>query len=308
MAHDPAPRDQLPPTDRTGTPDATDRAGTPDTAAPRDAQGPAPVLAPAAPPAATGATGAAPALSVRGLWKKFGEKIAVAGIDLDVPAGSFYGLVGPNGAGKTTALSMATGLLRPDFGTVHVHGQDLWADPVAGKRMLGILPDGVRLFDRLTGAQLITYAGLLRGMDRATVAERTTDLLQALGLAADADTFVVDYSAGMTKKIALASALIHAPSLLVLDEPFEAVDPVSAANIREILSSYVASGGTVIVSSHVMDLVQRMCDHVAVISGGHVLAAGTVDDVRAGQSLEDRFVDLVGGRHTTEGLSWLRTS
>jgi len=308
MAHDPAPRDQLPPTDRTGTPDATDRARTPDTAAPRAAQGPAPVLAPAAPPAATGSTGTAPALSVRGLWKKFGEKIAVAGIDLDVPAGSFYGLVGPNGAGKTTALSMATGLLRPDFGTVHVHGQDLWADPVAGKRMLGILPDGVRLFDRLTGAQLITYAGLLRGMDRATVAERTTDLLQALGLAADADTFVVDYSAGMTKKIALASALIHAPSLLVLDEPFEAVDPVSAANIREILSSYVASGGTVIVSSHVMDLVQRMCDHVAVISGGHVLAAGTVDDVRAGQSLEDRFVDLVGGRHTTEGLSWLRTS
>ncbi|MEK8228346.1 ABC transporter ATP-binding protein [Oerskovia sp. M15] len=245
---------------------------------------------------------------MRGLWKRFGEKIAVAGIDLDVPAGSFYGLVGPNGAGKTTALSMATGLLRPDFGTVQVHGLDLWANPLEGKRRLGILPDGVRLFDRLTGAQLITYAGLLRGMDRETVAQRTTDLLSALGLAADANTFVVDYSAGMTKKIALASALIHAPSLLVLDEPFEAVDPVSAANIREILSSYVASGGTVIVSSHVMDLVQRMCDHVAVIAGGHVLAAGTVDEVRDGQSLEDRFVDLVGGRHTTEGLSWLRTS
>ncbi|MBE7700331.1 ABC transporter ATP-binding protein [Oerskovia sp. Sa1BUA8] len=299
MAHDPAPRDQLPPTDTSSTPDV---------AAPAAPAAPAPVLAPAAPTVSSHGTGTPPALSVRGLWKRFGEKIAVAGIDLDVPAGSFYGLVGPNGAGKTTALSMSTGLLRPDFGTVHVHGQDLWADPVAGKRMLGILPDGVRLFDRLTGAQLITYAGLLRGMDRATVAERTTDLLEALGLAADADTFVVDYSAGMTKKIALASALIHAPSLLVLDEPFEAVDPVSAANIREILSSYVASGGTVIVSSHVMDLVQRMCDHVAVIAGGHVLAAGTVDEVRAGQSLEDRFVDLVGGRHTTEGLSWLRTS
>jgi len=266
------------------------------------------VLAPAAPPAHPAQGPASPALSVRGLWKKFGEKIAVAGIDLDVPAGSFYGLVGPNGAGKTTALSMATGLLRPDFGTVHVHGLDLWANPLEGKRMLGILPDGVRLFDRLTGAQLITYAGLLRGMDRETVAERTADLLEALGLAADANTFVVDYSAGMTKKIALASALIHAPNLLVLDEPFEAVDPVSAANIREILNGYVASGGTVIVSSHVMDLVQRMCDHVAVIAGGHVLAAGTVDEVRAGQSLEDRFVDLVGGRHTTEGLSWLRTS
>jgi ABC-2 type transport system ATP-binding protein len=319
MAHDPEP--QLPPTDRTdpAAPGARTTSTAPadsiaDGSAPADgmadgsAADAASVLAPAAPAPATREPGTAPALSVRGLWKRFGEKIAVAGIDLDVPAGSFYGLVGPNGAGKTTALSMATGLLRPDFGQVSVHGLDLWANPLEGKRMLGILPDGVRLFDRLTGAQLITYAGLLRGMDRETVAERTADLLGVLGLAADANTFVVDYSAGMTKKIALASALIHAPSLLVLDEPFEAVDPVSAANIREILNGYVASGGTVIVSSHVMDLVQRMCDHVAVIAGGHVLAAGTVDEVRAGQSLEDRFVDLVGGRQTTEGLSWLRTS
>jgi ABC-2 type transport system ATP-binding protein len=307
MAHDPEP--QLPPTDSAdpATRVAPTAAAVP--VAPTGTASPvASVLAPAEPAAPTPGTGTPPALSVRGLWKRFGEKVAVAGVDLDVPAGSFYGLVGPNGAGKTTALSMSTGLLRPDFGSVHVHGLDLWANPLEGKRMLGILPDGVRLFDRLTGAQLITYAGLLRGMDRETVAERTADLLEALGLAADANTFVVDYSAGMTKKIALASALIHAPSLLVLDEPFEAVDPVSAANIREILGGYVASGGTVIVSSHVMDLVQRMCDHVAVIAGGHVLAAGTVDEVRAGQSLEDRFVDLVGGRHTTEGLSWLRTS
>lgn len=264
--------------------------------------GQAPGQAPAAPPDPTAA------LSLRGLWKRFGEKVAVAGVDLDVPTGSFYGLVGPNGAGKTTTLSMATGLLRPDFGSAHVHGTDLWADPVAGKRQLGILPDGVRLFDRLTGAQLITYAGLLRGMDRDTVAERTADLLATLDLAQDANTFVVDYSAGMTKKVALATALIHAPRVLVLDEPFEAVDPVSAANIRDILAGYVASGGTVVVSSHVMDLVQRMCDHVAVVAGGHVLAAGTVDEVRGGQSLEDRFVDLVGGRQTSEGLAWLRSS
>ncbi|MCB7136540.1 ABC transporter ATP-binding protein [Cellulosimicrobium marinum] len=273
------------------------------------------VPAPAAqvPAAAPGAAPAAPpdlaaALSLRGLWKRFGEKVAVSGVDLDVPAGSFYGLVGPNGAGKTTTLSMATGLLRPDFGSAHVLGTDVWADPAAGKRRLGVLPDGVRLFDRLTGAQLITYAGLLRGMDRDTVAERTTELLAALDLAKDANTFVVDYSAGMTKKIALATALIHAPQVLVLDEPFEAVDPVSAANIRDILADYVRSGGTVVVSSHVMDLVQRMCDHVAVVAGGHVLAAGTVDEVRGAQSLEDRFVDLVGGRQSTEGLAWLRSS
>jgi len=249
-----------------------------------------------------------PALEVRGLWKKFGDKIAVAGIDLVVPVGSFYGLVGPNGAGKTTTLSMATGLLRPDYGQVVVLGRDLWADTVGVKALLGVLPDGVKLFDRLTGAQLITYAGLLRGMDRETVATRTADLLATLDLAADADTLVVDYSAGMTKKIALACALVHAPRLLVLDEPFEAVDPISAANIRDILTAYARSGGTVIVSSHVMDLVQRMCDHVAVIAAGHVLAAGPVDEVRAGETLEDRFVELVGGRSSGEGLAWLRTS
>ena len=250
----------------------------------------------------------APALALQGLWRRFGTKVAVAGIDLAIPAGSFYGLVGPNGAGKTTTLSMATGLLRPDAGRVLVHGADLWADPVAVKRTIGVLPDGVRLFDRLTGAQLVTYAGLLQGLDRATVEARTADLLAAVGLTQDARTLVVDYSAGMTKKVALACALVHAPRLLVLDEPFEAVDPVSAANIREILHQYVAGGGTVVVSSHVMDLVQRMCDHVAVIAEGHVLAAGTVDEVRAGRTLEERFVDLVGGRITGEGIAWLRTS
>lgn len=247
------------------------------------------------------------ALSIRGLAKRFGDKIAVNGINLDVPAGSFYGLVGPNGAGKTTSLSMATGLLRPDYGQVWVHGVDVWNQPLEAKKLMGILPDGVRLFDRLSGEQLVTYAGLLRGMDRHTVAGRVADLLQALDLANDAGTLVVDYSAGMTKKIALASALVHAPKLLVLDEPFESVDPISAANIRDILHSYVVSGGTVIVSSHVMDLVQRMCDHVAVIAGGNVLAAGTVNEVRGGSSLEDRFVELVGGRTQTEGLEWLRT-
>ncbi|MEO6530121.1 MAG: ABC transporter ATP-binding protein [Specibacter sp.] len=253
-------------------------------------------------------TGLPPALSLRGLTKRFGNKVAVAGIDLDVPAGSFYGLVGPNGAGKTTSLSMATGLLRPDAGQVWVHGVDVWHQPLESKRLMGLLPDGVRLFDRLSGEQLVSYAGLLRGMDKDTVTARVKDLLAALDLSKDAGTLVVDYSAGMTKKIALAAALIHAPKLLVLDEPFESVDPVSAANIRDILHDYVNSGGTVIVSSHVMDLVQRMCDHVAVIADGRVLAAGTVDEMRGSQSLEEKFVELVGGRKENTGLSWLRTS
>ncbi|MFJ4207280.1 ABC transporter ATP-binding protein [Paenarthrobacter sp. NPDC089675] len=247
------------------------------------------------------------ALSIRGLAKRFGEKIAVDGINLEVPPGSFFGMVGPNGAGKTTTLSMATGLLRPDFGTALVHGVDIWTRPLEAKKLMGVLPDGVRLFDRLTGEQLVTYAGLLRGMERDVVVSRVAELLAAFDLEADAGSLVVDYSAGMTKKIALASALIHAPRLLVLDEPFEAVDPVSAANIRGILEAYVSSGGTVIVSSHVMDLVQRMCSHVAVVAGGRILAAGSVDEVRAGTSLEERFVQLVGGGHRTEGLEWLRT-
>ncbi|CAN5280308.1 ABC transporter ATP-binding protein [soil metagenome] len=248
------------------------------------------------------------ALELRGLTKRFGDKLAVDGLSLTVPVGSFYGLVGPNGAGKTTTLSMATGLLRPDAGQAIVLGVDMWQRPLEAKRLIGNLADGVKLFDRLTGEQLVTYNGLLFGMDRVTVAERVGDLLRLLDLESAAGMPVVDYSAGMTKKIALACALVHAPRLLVLDEPFESVDPVSAANIRDMLTDYVRGGGTVIVSSHVMDLVQRMCDHVAVIQSGRVLASGTVDDVRGASSLEDRFVELVGGRIHAEGPEWLRHS
>jgi ABC-2 type transport system ATP-binding protein len=249
-----------------------------------------------------------PALEIRGLSKRFGANVAVDDLDLVVPGGSFFGLVGPNGAGKTTTLSMATGLLRPDGGSVSIHGIDVWSDLVRAKSLVGNLSDGVRLFDRLTGTQLVTYAGLLYGMEREVVTGRAADLLKMLDLESAGSTLVVDYSAGMTKKIALACALVHAPRLLVLDEPFESVDPVSAANISDILEGFVSSGGTVIVSSHVMDLVQRMCDHVAVIDKGRVIAAGTTDEVRAGSTLEDRFVELVGGRKTGEGPEWLRLS
>lgn len=258
------------------------------------------------------------ALTVQDLTKVYGHpgpqnRAAADRVNLTVPRGSFYGLVGRNGAGKTTTLSMATGLLRPTSGRVLVGGGsqdqpvDVWADPVAAKRRMGVLPDGTHLFDRLTGRQLVTYSGLLRGMDRDVVSERTDDLIKAMDLEKAAGQQVQDYSAGMTKKIALAAAMIHAPALLVLDEPFESVDPVSAANIRALLHQYTQSGGTVVVSSHVMDLVQRMCDHVAVMDNGRVLAEGTVDEVRGEQSLEDRFVTLVGGRtEAGEGLSWLR--
>jgi len=249
-----------------------------------------------------------PALSLRGLVKRFGATVAVDGIELTVPTGSFYGLVGPNGAGKTTTLSMATGLLRPDAGAASVHGIDVWTDPVVAKRMIGNLADGVRLFDRLTGEQLIAYTARMFGLPREEIAARTADLLDLMDLRAAAGTAVADYSAGMTKKIALACALVHAPRLLVLDEPFESVDPVSAANIEDVLRSYTASGGTVIVSSHSMDLVQRMCDHVAIVSAGRVLVAGPVAEVRGDASLQERFLELVGGRTHAEGPAWLRQS
>ncbi|MEO7007200.1 MAG: ABC transporter ATP-binding protein [Terrimesophilobacter sp.] len=246
-------------------------------------------------------------LSIRGLSKRFGDTVAVDEIDLAVTAGSIFGIVGPNGAGKTTTLSMVTGLVRPDSGSIVVHGVGVWANPAAAKRIMGVLPDRLRLFDRLTGAQLLYYSGVLRGLDASTVRERSADLTTAFGLEDAADRLVADYSAGMTKKVALAAAMIHSPRLLVLDEPFESVDPVSAANIIEILQNYTKAGGTVVLSSHSMDLIQRICDSVAIIVAGRLLASGTMRKVRAGASLEDRFVELAGGRKAAEGMEWLHS-
>jgi ABC-2 type transport system ATP-binding protein len=243
---------------------------------------------------------------MRGLVKRFDGLTAVGGVDLDVPTGSFFGLLGPNGAGKTTTLSMTVGLLRPDAGVVSVLGHDVWSDPVTAKRLLGAMPDSVRMFDRLSGSELLAYVGLLRGMDAQVVEARAAELLDVLGLADAGRTLVVDYSAGMKKKIGLACALLHAPRLLVLDEPFEAVDPVSGALIRDILHRYVAGGGTVIFSSHVMEVVERLCSHVAILAGGQIRTVGTLDEVRQGRALEDVFVSVVGGRVATGAeLSWL---
>jgi ABC-2 type transport system ATP-binding protein len=249
-----------------------------------------------------------PAIRILGLRKSFGEKEAVAGIDLEIAAGSFAGLVGPNGAGKTTSLSMMTGLLRPDAGQILINGLDVWADPPAAKAIIGVVPAEARLFDRLSGEELLEYAGRLRGLPVAEARARAAQLLDVLDLTADAKRLVADYSTGMRKKAALGCALIHNPSVLFLDEPLEGVDPVSADSIRRMLTQYVGSGSTVLFSSHVMELVEQVCDHVSIISQGRIVATGTTEQVRGGQTLQRAFIDLVGSKASEEGLSWLGSS
>ncbi|MGA4858116.1 MULTISPECIES: ABC transporter ATP-binding protein [Streptomyces] len=251
---------------------------------------------------------AVPAVRVRGLWKRFGQQTAVAGIDLELPAGKFIGLVGPNGAGKTTTLSMVTGLLRPDEGTVEVVGHDVWRDPAEVKARIGVLPEGLRLFERLSGRELLAYIGRLRGLPGEVTDQRATQLLDVLGLAGAQHKLVVDYSTGMRKKIGLASALLHNPEVLFLDEPFEGVDPVSAQTIREVLEGYTASGATVVFSSHVMELVESLCDWVAVMAAGTIRADGAVAEVRGeAASLQAAFLELVGAQDRSTGstLDWL---
>lgn len=246
-------------------------------------------------------------LEVEGLRKAFGGATAVDTVSLSVRQGSVFGFVGPNGAGKTTTLSMVAGLLRPDAGTVRVSGIDVWAEPARAKSRIGVLPDRMRLFDRLSGAQMLYYTAVLHGLDRETAVGRVDDLAVALGLDGSLERAVRDYSVGMVKKIALAAALVHSPAVLVLDEPFESVDPVSTAQAVDLLRRYAAAGGTVVLSSHNMDLVERVCDSVAVIVGGRILADGTIEEVRDGRTLEERFVELAGGRVAVEGLEWLTT-
>jgi ABC-2 type transport system ATP-binding protein len=249
------------------------------------------------------------AVRVSGVARRFGPVVALAGVDLVVPAGSFFGLVGPNGAGKTTLLSIVTGLVRPGAGRVEVAGVDVWADPVAAKARLGLVQDNPALFDRLTGRELLAFHGALRGLDQTTVRERGEELLRVLDLTDDADRLVVDYSLGMTKKLGLAAALLHAPEVLFLDEPFGAIDPISTAVIERLLRRLVERGGTIVFSSHVMDVVERLCDRIAVIAGGRIAASGTRDEVAPGGDLREAFFRLVGAADADLGdLGWLGSS
>ncbi len=249
------------------------------------------------------------AVEVDGLRRTFGSTVAVDDVTFAIPAGSFFGIVGPNGAGKTTLLRMATGLLRPDRGTARVAGVDVWADPVQAKRVFGIVPDEPRLFDRLTGRELLDFIGMLRGIDPASVEERAGQLLRLLDLEEAADSLVADYSFGMTKKVSIAASLLHAPRVLFLDEPFAGIDPVARQTLESILQRHTELGGTVVFSDHAMDVVERLCDALIVVHRGKVLTEGSVAALTQGRRLQDVFVELVGARPTLEGdLEWLGTS
>lgn len=246
------------------------------------------------------------AIDAQDVVKLYGNNLALDHLYLQIPAGSFFGLVGPNGAGKSTFLSIATGLLEPDRGTVFINGISMWDEPVAAKGALGVLPDGMHMFDRLSGIEHLTFVAQLRGLDKQSAIQRSRSLLQTFELPLDKKKTISEYSTGMRKKIGLALALVTSPRLVVLDEPFEAVDPVSANTLQQVLKEYVKLGGTVVLSSHVMATVESLCTHVAVINQGRILVSGTTEEVAAGQDLNSRFLQLVGGHQQCEGdLSWL---
>jgi ABC-2 type transport system ATP-binding protein len=245
-------------------------------------------------------------LRIHGLTKRYGTTVAIDGLTMEVPQGACYGLVGPNGSGKSTTMRAVVGLVRPDAGSIEVCGVRVDVDVLATRRSLGVMLDPLQLFDRLTAWEFVETIGTLRGLDRETITARGTDLFTVLDLLGDADRPIAGYSHGMRKKAALAAALISRPRVVMLDEPFEGVDPVSTRAMRRMLDRFREGGGTVVLSTHVMDIVERVCDHVGVIHRGRLVASGAIDDLRGGRRLEDAFIDVVGAGEVDEAaLGWL---
>ena len=245
-------------------------------------------------------------LRIDGLTKRFGDTLALDGLDLTVPLGACFGLVGPNGSGKSTTMRSVVGLVRPDAGTVEVCGHHVATDVLAARRAMGVMLDPLQLFDRLSAGEFGETIGELRELEADTLRARSTELFVVLDLTDDADRQIAGYSHGMRKKTALAAALVARPRLLLLDEPFEGVDPVSTRAMRRMLDRFRAGGGTVVLSTHVMDIVERVCDHVGVIDDGRIVAAGHIEELRGGRRLEDAFIDVVGGTDVDEhALHWL---
>jgi ABC-2 type transport system ATP-binding protein len=249
------------------------------------------------------------AIQTHRLTRRFGEFTAVRELNLTVAPGQFFGFLGPNGAGKSTTIKMLTGLLAPSAGTVEILGMDLQQHPVEVKRQIGVVPEGMALFGRLTGAEYLQFVGRMYGLDRTTTAQRTGELLEFMGLADEPKKLITDYSHGMQKKLALAAAVIHGPRVLFLDEPFEGVDAVAAGTLKAMLHRMTERGATVFLTSHVLEIVERLCSHVAIIRKGELVAQGSLEELRGGiggATLEQIFLHAVGveGREERE-LSWL---
>jgi ABC-2 type transport system ATP-binding protein len=275
----------------------------------------------------------APTISTQNLTRRFGDLVAVDGVNLSVAPGQFFGFLGPNGAGKSTTIKMLTGLLAPSSGRIEILGIDLAAHPVDVKRQIGVVPEGMALFGRLTGSEFLNFAGRMYGLDRETAAKRSAELLDFMQLADQPKKLVTDYSHGMQKKLALAAAVIHGPKVLFLDEPFEGVDAIAAGTLKTMLQGMIARGATIFLTSHVLEIVERLCSHVAIINRGRLVAQGSLEELRAGvegiasrvsgevsdnnstdpelpstekMTLEQIFLRIVGGeRRNDQELSWL---
>ena len=246
------------------------------------------------------------AIRTRGLHKVYGSKAAVDGLDLTVAQGSFFGFLGPNGAGKTTTIHILIGLIPATAGEVEILGLPLEPNLLAIKKRIGVVPDENVLFDRLTGREFLHFVGRMYGLDRGLVAARSRELLTLFELDNQPRKLIAEYSKGMKKRVALAAALIHRPQLFLLDEPFEGVDPVGARLMKDILLAQVRQGATIFLTSHVLEVVERLCDRVAIINQGKMVTETSMDDLRSSTAtLEDTFVRMVGGERVTQNLDWL---
>jgi len=257
-----------------------------------------------------------PAILTEGLTRRFGDFTAVDNVNLFVAPGQFYGFLGPNGAGKSTTIKMLTGLMSPTAGRMQILGLDLGTHLVEVKRHIGVVPEGMALFGRLTGSEYLNFAGRMYGLDRDTAAQRAAELLDFMQLSDQPKTLITDYSHGMQKKLAMAAAVIHGPKVLFLDEPFEGVDAVASGTLKSMLQRMTSHGATIFLTSHVLEIVERLCTHVGIIHNGRLVAQGPIDELRAGVTaeggrqikitLEEFFLQTVGGANKeAQELSWL---
>jgi len=259
-----------------------------------------------------------PAILTEALTRRFGDFTAVQDVNLSVAPGQFYGFLGPNGAGKSTTIKMLTGLMAPTAGRMQILGLDLATHLTEVKRQIGVVPEGMALFGRLTGSEYLNFAGRMYGLDRRTTAQRAAELLDFMELSQQPKTLITDYSHGMQKKLAMAAAVIHGPKVLFLDEPFEGVDAVASGTLKAMLQRMTARGVTIFLTSHVLEIVERLCTYVGIINNGRLVAQGPLDELRSGvvagsatpsaekMTLEEFFLHTVGGsRAATQELSWL---